>query len=345
MVDVTVDDPEADWTAPGVYEVAAGVYRIPLPLPMDGLKAVNVYALVDGDDLVLIDSGWAIAAARERLEAGLKALGRGFPDVRRFLVTHVHQDHYTQAVALRREFGGSIGLGAGERDTLSMVISGADRTDSPFPRRLREAGALAVLDRMSALGPPPRDPMTWDEPDEWLTDRATAKVGTRELVAIETPGHTRGHLVFRDDAAGVLFAGDHVLPHITPSIGFESAPAEFPLRDYLNSLRLVRSLPDTRLLPAHGPVTASAHRRVDELLEHHDQRLEVIFGMVGRGASTAFAAATMMTWTRRERKLDELDPVNAMLAVLETMSHLDVLVLQGRAVMSEVDGVRHYRHA
>jgi len=42
-----------DWTAAGVFEVAPGVYRIPLPLPNDGLRAVNVYAVVDGDGLVL----------------------------------------------------------------------------------------------------------------------------------------------------------------------------------------------------------------------------------------------------------------------------------------------------
>ena len=34
-----------DWTRPGVYRCAPDVYRIPLPLPMDGLRAVNVYAI------------------------------------------------------------------------------------------------------------------------------------------------------------------------------------------------------------------------------------------------------------------------------------------------------------
>lgn len=52
------------WTEPGTFEVAPGIYRIPLPLPNDGLRAVNVYALAHGGDLVLIDSGWAIAGAR-----------------------------------------------------------------------------------------------------------------------------------------------------------------------------------------------------------------------------------------------------------------------------------------
>jgi hypothetical protein len=33
-----------DWTEPGLFTVAPGVHRIPLPLPNDGLRAVNVYA-------------------------------------------------------------------------------------------------------------------------------------------------------------------------------------------------------------------------------------------------------------------------------------------------------------
>ena len=31
-----------DWTEPGAYEVADGVFRIPLAMPGDGLEAVNV---------------------------------------------------------------------------------------------------------------------------------------------------------------------------------------------------------------------------------------------------------------------------------------------------------------
>jgi hypothetical protein len=38
------DDPTADWTVSGVYEVDTALYRIPLPLPHDSPRAVNVYA-------------------------------------------------------------------------------------------------------------------------------------------------------------------------------------------------------------------------------------------------------------------------------------------------------------
>nr|GLK41055.1 hypothetical protein GCM10017611_79300 [Rhodococcus wratislaviensis] len=58
----------------------------------------------------------------------------------------------------------------------------------------------------------------------------------RSLEAIHTPGHTKGHYVFDDSESKLLFSGDHILPHITPSIGFELGPWGMPLGDYVNSL-------------------------------------------------------------------------------------------------------------
>src|SRR5487761_515334 len=49
------------WAEPDMENLSGGVYRIPLPLPMDALRAVNVYALTDSDGVDLIDSGMALA--------------------------------------------------------------------------------------------------------------------------------------------------------------------------------------------------------------------------------------------------------------------------------------------
>src|SRR3954469_13897111 len=104
FVDVAPDPgPDGDWTAPGAYEVRPGVHRMPLPLPNDGLRAVNVYALAAADGLILVASGRASRAARDARDTGIEALGHTLADVRRFLVTHVHRDHYTQAIYVRRE--------------------------------------------------------------------------------------------------------------------------------------------------------------------------------------------------------------------------------------------------
>ncbi|MGE3286697.1 MAG: MBL fold metallo-hydrolase [Pseudonocardia sp.] len=338
---VAEDGPDLDWTAPGVYRCAPGVYRIPLPLPGDALKAVNVYAIEDGRGAVtLVDAGWALADARHLLVDALAALGAGLGDVRGFLVTHAHRDHYTQAVALRREFGTPIALGRGEEPSLATIHS-ADRP-SPHAPRLRRAGAHQLAEVMARWTMSPEEFADWEAPDRWLGDGARLALAGRTLQAIHTPGHTRGHLVFADEAGGLLFAGDHVLPTITPSIGFEAAPPPSPLADFLTSLRLLLTGPDAALLPAHGVVGMRVHERVDQLLEHHGTRLDATLAAVREGRGTAFEVAQVLTWTRRERHLDELDPMNTMLAVLETQAHLDVLVERGALRCTEDGGTAHY---
>ena len=336
----------ADWTDPGLFTVAPGVHRVPLPLPTDGLRAVNVYAVEDGDGLVLIDSGWALAESRQALAAALATLGCGLGDVRHVLVTHVHRDHYTQAVELRRIFGSKVSLGAGEHPAIRAVLAKDARPFEPQLRQLRASGAGMVLERLRALGAAPRSrPPGWEAPDEWLAPHTEIELSTRTLGVVPTPGHTQGHVVFTDKGNGLLFAGDHVLPHITPSIGFEPVSASLPLGDFLESLRVVRALPDMRLLPAHGPVTASTHTRIDELLAHHADRLDRCADAVAAGAGTAYQVACALRWTRRGRHLEELDPFNQMLAVTETRAHLELLVAQGRLAASADGDVTVYAAA
>ena len=344
MMQLQADDPDADWTSPGVYDVGEGVYRIPLPLPQDGLRAVNVYAVRDGDGLTLVDSGWAITEARDLLEQAVKLLDSSLAGVRRFLVTHVHRDHYTMAVTLRREFGMRVSLGADEAGTLQAIRDAGSAPWASLAVQLRLGGAEDLVQRIIQI-PVEQDMSEWEDPDEWLRAPQEIAFGGHTWQVHPTPGHTRGHVVFVDPARDVMFAGDHVLPRITPSIGFEQHHAEYPLRNYLDSLKLVRGLPDRRLLPAHGPVAPSVHRRVDELIEHHDVRLTQIDETIDAGASTASESAHRMLWTRRGRSFGELDLLSQCLAVTETMAHLDVLALSGRLTRTEVDGTWHYVRA
>lgn len=324
------------------------MHRIALPLPNDGLRAVNVYALEAGAGLVLIDGGWALAESEQRLVSSLDRIGFGLSDIATFLVTHMHRDHYTQAVAVRRKVGSRVSLGIGEQANLLATRElSLQREYRPgrFPHLLR-TGATALLVKLEAAGDigRPGPAQDWEPPDSWLRDGVEVPAGDRRLQVIATPGHTQGHVVFHDAEAGLLFAGDHVLPQITPSVGLEAAPAPFPLRDYLGSLRLMFTLPDAMLLPAHGPVTTSVHQRVTELLAHHENRLAASAAAVAAGADTAFDAALALPWTRHNKAFSELDPENQLLAVTETAAHLDVLVLQRRLSSStSPDGIEFYR--
>ncbi len=336
------------WTEPAVEDLGGGVYRIPLPLPMDGLKAVNVYAITDPGGVDLIDAGIALVPARERLTAALRQIGYELGDIRNFFVTHIHIDHYSLAVELRKTFRSVVSLGEGERANLiatrEMVNGNRNRffgIDS-----MRRMGASELAAELTTLDGQPPAIVDWEDPDRWVADGTDLDLRTRTLRAVHTPGHTRGHLIFHDAAAEIMFAGDHVLPHITPSIGFEAAPNRLALRDYLSSLARTLALPDARLLPAHGPVTGSTHERVNELLAHHDQRLAETHQAVQAGHASPYEVAKAIKWTRRQRLFSDLDLFSRVQAVNETAAHLEVLAVRGQVTREvSADGAELYQVA
>jgi len=102
-------------------------------------------------------------------------------------------------------------------------------------------------------------------------------------------------------------------------------------------------MPDAKLLPAHGQVTVSVHARVDELVDHHGKRLDQTAAAVDKGATDALEVAHELRWTRRERKLTDLDAYNRMLAICETAAHLELLVAQDRLTRQTGDaGIWRY---
>jgi glyoxylase-like metal-dependent hydrolase (beta-lactamase superfamily II) len=326
------------WSKEGAWQVAEGIHRIPLPLPMDGLRAVNVYVIETDDGLTLVDGGWSIEVARDLLERCLRDIGYGFGDIRRFLVTHVHRDHFTLATVLGHEYGADVALGRGEKPALEL-LNDAGLDQNPFLDVLRTAGAHEIAEAWAPDGRDRPDLSMWAFPDTWLDGDHEIAVGTRVLDAVHTPGHTPGHYVFADQSAGLLFAGDHVLPTITPSIGFTVPPTPDPLGDFMASLTKVRALPDLRLLPAHGPVAPSSHARVDELLAFHQRRLDESLAALATGPGTGYTVAHALGWTRHERAYDALDLFSQGMAAMETKAHLELLVAQGRATREVVDGV------
>jgi glyoxylase-like metal-dependent hydrolase (beta-lactamase superfamily II) len=339
---VTIAEQPSDWTEPGAWAVTPGVHRVPLTIPAPGLHAVNAYVIEDPHGLVVIDSGWAMPDTEQALATALGRLGYTLADIAHVLVTHAHWDHYSQALALRSAFGCRVRIGRGEKASIEAF----DLKDGLHPYQvalLRRCGAPEIADRIAAAGVSAEGrALPFQLPDAWLDDGEKVALGGRGLDVFATPGHTSGHIVMRDAAAGILFAGDHILPHITPSLGLETLPEPKPLRSYLASLRLVQDMPDTLLLPAHGPVTPSVLTRVEELLEHHAVRLEAALHEVRAGHETAFEVARALPWTRRRKRLEELESFSQMLAVLEIEAHLDVLADQDLVIRAEDAGVHRY---
>ena len=328
------------WTRPGIHAVTDGVHRIVCPLPGDGLQAVNVYAIEDGDGVALLDTGTDVAA----LEHALRSLGTSLGDVTTVVCTHSHYDHYGLAGALRARSGAPVLLGSDELGNLGSALDRETFERAGREQRLTmvEHGAQALLDE----GRPPtfeqvqtRGP--WERPDRWLADGERVELRERVLEAILTPGHTRGHLMFRDAQAGLVFGGDHLLPHITPSLGFESFNDGRALERFLGSLAGIRELEARWVLPGHGPVFSDLRGRVEELEAHHASRLDACLDALD-GPAPAFAVAQRLTWTRHERPFDALNRFNRMLATMETVTHLELLADRGELRRERDDGLLRY---
>ena len=144
-LDQALDTLEADATSKAkaaregaVADVQTLLAQLTARLPPAGAA---FYAIPDGDKVVLIDGGWAMAESSELLAAGLATLGYELGDIRDFYVTHMHRDHYTQAIALRRRFGGRVSLGEGERtaiearceERLAEIVEAADAAPAATP--------------------------------------------------------------------------------------------------------------------------------------------------------------------------------------------------------------------
>ena len=212
---------------------------------------------------------------------------------------------------MRREYGAHVSLGIGDKPTLDLMHDRPLGGGDPHVAMLREAGAAELARPWGdSAGAPSRTCRVWGYPDTWLEDDHPIAVGDRTLDAVATPGHTQGHFVFADPAAGLLFAGDHVLPTITPSIGFEPVPAAA-------GARRLPGLPDqgARRCPtcACCPPTGRWRRRrtpgstscsptttCGSRCASRDRRRRL----------TAYEVAGGLTWTRHEHRLAELDTFN-----------------------------------
>jgi glyoxylase-like metal-dependent hydrolase (beta-lactamase superfamily II) len=93
----------------------------------------------------------------------------------------------------------------------------------------------------------------------------------------------------------VLIAGDHILNGITPNIQVWSDEWN-PLKEYLASLDKIYQLDIELVLPGHGCVFKNYKERINELRNHHEERLGNLFSVLEKRDLTAYQIASRMNW-------------------------------------------------
>lgn len=90
---------------------------------------------------------------------------------------------------------------------------------------------------------------------------------------VHTPGHAPGHLCARSAESGVIVAGDMVAAIGTIVIEPDD---DGDMTQYLDSLRRLRTLDPTCLVPAHGDPIVDAAARLDFYVAHRLEREEKV---------------------------------------------------------------------
>jgi glyoxylase-like metal-dependent hydrolase (beta-lactamase superfamily II) len=161
------------------------------------------------------------------------------------------------------------------------------------------------------------------------------RIGASDWRVVTGYGHSPEHAALFCEAAGVLIAGDMVLPRISTNVSvFDIEPEGNPLALYLESLGRYEPMPaDTLVLPSHGKPFRGLRTRIAQLREHHDARLaEVREACAGKPMSAADIVPLMF-----KRALD----IHQMtFAMGEALAHLHLLWLAGELERREdTDGV------
>lgn len=168
------------------------------------------------------------------LDRILAEADRNGVNLRQVLLTHAHIDHAGATAELARR--------------KQLPIVGPHCGDRFWIEGLAEQGRMFGLGACESF-----------EPDRWLDEGDTVRVGQVELDVHHCPGHTPGHVVFHSPADRLAFVGDVLFQG---SIG----RTDFPGGDYATLVESIRGKlfplgDDVRFVPGHGPMSTFGEER------------------------------------------------------------------------------------
>lgn len=318
--------------------IAPGVHWIRMPLPF-ALDHINLWLLEDGDDVVIVDTGYAAEATREAWQTILAG-----KKIKRIVATHFHPDHLGLAGWLQDQSGAPVLMTQGEYTFAQLVHAQIDGFAVPamldfFAAHGLDGDRLAALERRGNAYSKgvPKLPKNYQR---LMHDNAIS-IGGHEWQIICGYGHSPEHASLYCNELGLLISGDMLLPRITTNVSvWASTPDDDPLGLFLDSVKRYLDFPlDTLVLPSHGCPFRGISPRVAQLEEHHSTRCTELISACGQGALSA--AELMPTLFSR----DISDPHQTMFAMGEVIAHLNHMVKAGRLTREKDESVWKFSSA
>src|SRR5574343_897632 len=324
--------------AGALQQVADGVFWLRMPLPFQ-LDHINLWLLRDGEGWMIVDTGFPddeVRATWQTILAGLNG------PVTRLVVTHFHPDHLGLASWLQAETGAALWMTTGEFLTAHAVWHEVGGHGARFMvEQFRQHGLDAArLEKFATRGSGYRKAVpSLPEHYHRVKSGDALTIDGRLWQALIGYGHAPEHLALYCPELDVLISGDMLLPRISTNISvFAATPEADALRWYLASLEEMaqKMSANTQVLPSHGLPFTGVQERVDDLQQHHHERLQALENSCEQAPKSA-ADLLDVLFNR------QLDTQQTMFAMGEAIAHLNYLEQAGRLIRQvSAEGVSRY---
>jgi glyoxylase-like metal-dependent hydrolase (beta-lactamase superfamily II) len=318
----------------GSMEVAPGVrwLRMSLPFALDHINLWLLRDTVDGaEGWTVVDCCIACDEARVQWEQVFATQLEGLP-ILRVIVTHMHPDHVGLAHWLCERWNAPLWMSATDYYVARNLTSPTGTDNAAGGERAADFFALHGLTDPEAVAKirersnyyrsmVPAMPASFTR----LLDGNIVPIGGHAWRCISGYGHAPEHIALYCEELNVLLGGDMMLPRISTNVSVQAdEPEADSLRLFLDSIARFRALPaDVLALPSHGKPFVGVHRRVEQLEEHHRERLaELLAACSERPLSAAEGVPIMFKRT--------LDLHQLTFAMGETVAHLHLLWFAGQ---------------
>ncbi len=318
-----------------IEEILPNLYKIEVPLPQSPLQAINSYVIKAQGQSLIIDTGQNREECMSVMSSGLNELD---VDLKRadFFITHLHADHLGLVSRLATD------MSTVYFNQKEAYIVNAE--SSKQEERYRKLDAVYLVNgfpedelKRSVQNHPGRRYGLKQHIDFCiLKEGDKIEIGDCSFRCIETPGHSPGHTCLYEANKKILVAGDHILSDITPNITFW-LQMKSSLKQYLASLEEVYTLDVNLTLPGHRSILNNHRKRVRELQEHHQNRLNEVLSALEDGGKTAFQVAPYVTWDIDCDSWEAFPSQQKWFAFGETLAHLEYLEEKGK-IRKEMQG-------
>lgn len=323
-------------------EVAPGVRWLQMPLPMS-LNHINLYLIEEAEGWIIVDTGIR-GNETEKLWQTIIDNELGDKPISKIICTHLHPDHTGQTGFLAAQSDAQLYMSYSEyyqtRIMHTMMKEGGGswrQTEYYYRMGFSEAFMEEIKQSRSDFSMPSTEhefPTSFRR----LTDGDELQFGEHKWQVLTGSGHSPEHVCLYCPSLRLLISGDQILPVITSNVSVHpTEPEADPMTGWIASHERFKTLlpNDILVLPAHNMPFYGAHERLDELIEHHEDRMLIL----EEHCQTPTPAVDLLPHLFSRK----LEGYTRIMAAGECVAHLHCLMTRGRIERLLIDGVYKYR--